>query len=62
MPSDPALLEQVRRDRNERGLTLGELVDKYGATAVVDAFGVMGTAYLLGVYPEPYHDDVNEDA
>lgn len=44
-----ATIAAVRRDRLERGHTLGELTDRYGAGAVVKALGVAYMAHALGV-------------
>jgi len=60
MNPDPEVLAQIRRDRHERGRTLGELHDVYGAAAVVAALGVHYVAAALGVTPDvpaPDHDD-----
>lgn len=62
VPYAPEYLDRIRADRHERGRTLGELHDTYGARAVVAALGVPYLAYALGVdKPVVDYDDFYED-
>lgn len=59
-PADP---QQIRDDRFARGKLLGELIDTYGADAVVKALGVQAIAHILGLnepIPDPAEDDFDE--
>lgn len=54
------IAEQVRRDRYEHGLTLGELMDKYPAGSIVDAFGVLGLSQIMGIGAPPVDPETGE--
>lgn len=43
------ILEQIRKDRNEKSVPLGILIKDYGADKVVEALGVLAIAHILGL-------------
>lgn len=62
-PSDETIeaLDETIRAERDRGELLGPLTQKYGATAVVRALGVMELAELLGVAETYEPSESNED-